>query len=281
MNRQQLQMYFSRDLGWGWGYQSQIVFDFLIRAALEAEGGVVLDAGAGHQRYKPFFENALYLAQEHPIAGAQNKRIKSFDILCDVRRIPLVDGCVDVVLSTSSLEHFEFPQEFFRESFRVLKPGGSLWINVPFAYPEHEAPFDFQRPTQYGLTRWYGAAGFERIDVHPTSSSISVLLGHMQYAMTEDARYLNDAWWARRVVRCVTGLTLLWGRVLHCVFDRGPHPCTTWPMGWIAVGHKAGTRVKTGRGWTNVSAFLAEHATSGQGSELQGGVLSPLGEGNV
>jgi hypothetical protein len=74
MNTQQLRDYFMHDLKWRWGYQQQIVFTFLCEAAEEAKGGVVLDAGAGYQRYKPFFSESIYIAQEHPIAGKQNKK---------------------------------------------------------------------------------------------------------------------------------------------------------------------------------------------------------------
>ena len=273
MNSQQLQEYFSNDLEWGRDFQSRAVFDFLLGSAREAKGGVVLDAGAGYQRYRPFFEESLYLAQEHPVAGARNKDIRTFDILCDVRRIPLEDNSVDVVLSTSSLEHFEFPEQFFHEAFRVLKPGGSLWINVPFAYNEHEVPYDFQRPTRFGLLRWYEHAGFERVLVQPTSSSVYSSLYHTRYALSEDARHLNDVWWARCVARGVTRMTLWWLGVIERVFDRGPYADTTWPIGWVATGYKPGTRVMNDRRWTGATEFFHSHARCNKGAVLRDGVL--------
>lgn len=108
-----------------------------------------------------FFSDSIYIAQEHPIAGVINKGIVEYDILCDVKSIPLIDNSVDLILSTSSLEHIEFPDEFFSEANRVLKPGGALYINVPFIYSEHEIPYDFQRQTRYGLERHYKKANFE------------------------------------------------------------------------------------------------------------------------
>lgn len=131
MNIQRLQNYFSKELGWGWGYQARVCFDFLTDVAERSKGAVILDVGAGHQRYKPFFEDSIYLAQEHPEAGVKNKKIVSFDILCDVKHIPLKSESVDYVLSTSSLEHFEFPELFFPDAFRVLKPGGGFLYTCP------------------------------------------------------------------------------------------------------------------------------------------------------
>jgi SAM-dependent methyltransferase len=68
----------------------------------------------------------------------------------DLRRIPIVDEFYDCVLCISTLEHVGFDNAFFtnrfadrehrpsdyllacREMFRVLRPGGGLFITVPF-----------------------------------------------------------------------------------------------------------------------------------------------------
>ena len=44
---------------------------------------------------------------------------------------------------------------------RVLKPGGHAWLSIPFVYPIHNEPYDFQRYTEYGLRREAADAGFE------------------------------------------------------------------------------------------------------------------------
>ena len=54
-------------------------------------------------------------------------------MLADVRRLPLEDGSVDVVLSNSTLDHFKSEQEIehsLRELTRVLKPGGTLLVTL-------------------------------------------------------------------------------------------------------------------------------------------------------
>jgi len=263
MHKAELRQYFERDLGWGTGYQQEVVFDFLCQAAEEGSGGVVLDAGAGHQRYKPFFAQSLYLAHEHPVAGAVNKGIREFDILCDARTIPLRSECIDVILSTSSLEPMRYPEAFFHEAHRVLRPGGGLHINVPFVYLEHEVPFDFQRPTRYGLARWYEDVGFERVRVRPTSSSVYTAVFFLREALSEIATPPTASRWRRlrpTLIRRMAHLLLL--RISR-EFDTGPSAVTKLPVGWVATGYKCGTAPGVNRQWTDAAGFLKEHAIEG------------------
>jgi SAM-dependent methyltransferase len=54
-------------------------------------------------------------------------------INADVRRLPLADQCVDVVLSNSTLDHFHTQieiEESIHELARVLKPGGILLVTL-------------------------------------------------------------------------------------------------------------------------------------------------------
>jgi SAM-dependent methyltransferase len=256
MDQAALRKYFEVDLEWGKAtYQGNLVFDFLSAAAQHAQGGIVLDAGAGRQRYKPFFADCMYVAQEHPVAGAEMQGLKEFDILCDVRHIPLLDNCVDAILSTSTLEHFEYPEEFFAESFRVLKPGGALFINVPFVYREHQIPYDFQRPTRYGVARWYKHAGFSSMTVRPTSSSIYTAAYFLQDAVQEELHRLK-----RRSFRALLSKFMVVATNLCCkaalkLYDRGPFESTQFPVGWIATGLKPGAFEK--HVWPSKEAFLS------------------------
>ena len=54
-------------------------------------------------------------------------------VTADVRRLPLPDQCIDVVLSNSTLDHFDTEadiEESLRELTRVLKPGGVLLVSL-------------------------------------------------------------------------------------------------------------------------------------------------------
>jgi SAM-dependent methyltransferase len=76
--------------------------------------------------------------------------------------VAVPDSCADVVMSFSALEHLYRPQTMLAESWRILKPGGLLFIQVPFQWQVHEAPFDYYRFTRHGLEVLMTDAGFSK-----------------------------------------------------------------------------------------------------------------------
>jgi SAM-dependent methyltransferase len=87
------------------------------------------------------------------------------DIFADVSAVPLPDGLADCVVCTEVLEHLSLPQACIDEAHRLLRPGGTLIASVPFLYPVHADPHDFQRFTAQGLRRL--CARFSAVEVLP------------------------------------------------------------------------------------------------------------------
>ena len=67
--------------------------------------------------------------------------------VCNMHMIP--DASFDVVNATELFEHVEHPEQGLRECARVLKPGGTLIASMPFLFPIHADPTDFQRWTAF------------------------------------------------------------------------------------------------------------------------------------
>jgi hypothetical protein len=60
------------------------------------------------------------------------------------------------------------------EIARVLAPGGTLIMNVPFMYWLHEEPYDFHRYTSFALRRLSESAGLEVKELEPIGGTLCV-----------------------------------------------------------------------------------------------------------
>ena len=124
--------------------------------------GRILDFGCGTGPYRALLTAATeYIGLEYD--SPENRVNKRADIYYDGQTIPLDDASLDGVLSTQTLEHVPNPKRIVSEWARVLRPGGHLLLTVPFIWPEHEMPFDFQRYTTNGLRLMLEKGGFEII----------------------------------------------------------------------------------------------------------------------
>ena len=88
------------------------------------------------------------------------------DIIGTANAVPMKDGVSDAVLSSQVIEHLPDPDLALRESARILKNGGLLFISFPFMYPLHVAPRDFFRYTSHGFEVLCRRHGFEIVEEH-------------------------------------------------------------------------------------------------------------------
>jgi SAM-dependent methyltransferase len=132
-----------------------------IRSALAGREGLVADVGCSDRKLSRFIgPNATYVGLDYPTTATGLYSTKP-DVFANAESLPLRDRSIDVLIAKDVLEHVERPEQALREAARVLRAGGCLILWIPFMYPIHDAPFDFQRFTEHGLGRRLAAAGFD------------------------------------------------------------------------------------------------------------------------
>jgi len=90
---------------------------------------------------------------------------------CDVRHLPFPPASVDVIVSTSTLDHFEAREPLaasIDELERVLRPGGTLFVTL-----------DNPRNPLYHVLRWASRRGWTPFRLGQTAS-LSTLAGMLQ-----------------------------------------------------------------------------------------------------
>ncbi|MBK8816871.1 MAG: class I SAM-dependent methyltransferase [Methylococcaceae bacterium] len=137
-----------------------------IIAAQLKPGLRVLDAGAGECAYKRYFSHLDYIATDLAV-GDGDWNYTNLDAIARLHALCFQDESFDAVVCTQVLEHLEWPRESVKEFYRVLKPGGLLFITVPMSQNEHQVPYDFFRYTSFGIRSVCGHAGFAVIEVLP------------------------------------------------------------------------------------------------------------------
>ncbi len=110
----------------------------------------VLVVGSGHDPYRNLFtEPEIYLNLD---IQSQNGIT---DVVGDAHTLPFESDSFDCILAIEVFEHLENPYEFVGEANRVLTKGGVIVVSVPFLFHQHGDPYDFWRPTQYTLEKYF------------------------------------------------------------------------------------------------------------------------------
>jgi len=127
-----------------WSYR-RILLDRDLEESKGYMKGITLDVGGGRKRGN-FKEpsDATWVVLD-------SDRKHRPHICADAQKIPLKAEAVDCVKCTELLEHVAYPNKVIEEISRILKPGGTLVLSIPFNSRIHADPHDFQRFTDHKL----------------------------------------------------------------------------------------------------------------------------------
>ena len=155
--------------------------------------GKVLNAGAGNRDISNIIEGEL-VNLDIP-DGSHNSNIH---IAAPLEKIPVEKEIFDVIICNAVLEHVEDVDSVMREFYRVLKPGGYLYIGVPFMQPEHKDPKDFRRYTADGLAQLLEKHSFNIIEIRSIHSVYHTMGWIVHNWLTSEKKF--SYWLLRQII---------------------------------------------------------------------------------
>lgn len=138
--------------------------------------GKLLDLGCGKA---PLYGTYSHYVDATVLADWENSPFTNVhvDVRCDIsKKLPFQDRSFDTIILSDVLEHIPYPRDLVREVARVLRPGGNVLINVPFIHRLHEAPYDYNRYTEYMLQLLANDAGLSVVKLEALGGGYAVLI---------------------------------------------------------------------------------------------------------
>lgn len=172
---------------------SMVIGERKVPSGLKNIQGLILDIGAADRWIEKYLSaTANYIALDYPATG-QNMYGAKPSVFADAAQLPFKDEQFDAIVCLEVIEHVPNPQQVLNEISRTLKKGGQVWLSMPFLYPLHDAPFDFQRFTEYGLRRSATIAGLEVVRLRKSEHSIQTA-GLLACLAVAGGAYATKGW---------------------------------------------------------------------------------------
>ena len=115
---------------------------------------------------------------------------ENVDVVGDVHKLSNYFSGVDkfdLIFSSNVFEHLHMPWVAAVEVQKMLKVGGTVFVETTFAFSSHERPWNFFQFSDMGLRALFNhSLGFDMID----SGMTNPISGHYSHTADSDLRYL-------------------------------------------------------------------------------------------
>ncbi len=151
----------------------------------EHASGTLLDIGCGNGELRGALPAEVrYIGLDYPPTVALGYS-GGADALADGRQLPIAGDSIDTVVLLDVLEHLDRAELAVGEAARVLRDDGKCLIHVPFLYPLHDLPHDYQRWTAAGIGRLLCRNGLEPSEITATMHPLEVSAGLLAIALAD------------------------------------------------------------------------------------------------
>lgn len=137
----------------------------------------VLDAGCGEGNILTEFRRFGVEVDYYGVDLAVGDRDWSYRVsaLADLHALPFKSSSFDKIICNQVLEHVDRPDEVLGQLVRVLRPGGSLFVSVPFVWHLHQEPHDRFRFSLHALNYLAARHGLAVVLIRPQGGYFSVI----------------------------------------------------------------------------------------------------------
>lgn len=131
------------------------------------------------------------------------------DFIASAYRLPFNDSTYDIVALIEVLEHLQYPENALEEAYRVLKSNGKLIISIPFLFPIHADPNDYQRWTKIKLFEVISSIGFRKIDIKEMGSVFGVMYDLLYVFLNDGKNTLT-----KKIVRKIVNIKVIYKMIV-------------------------------------------------------------------
>jgi SAM-dependent methyltransferase len=119
-------------------------------------------------------------------------RFPGIQVQADLAHLPFRDASIDGALCEMVLEHVREAEKARTEMRRVLRPGGRVFLALPFLWPFHGSPDDYRRWTLSGVEAELAEYETIRMGVSggPTTTLVNVLHEWLSIALSFNSERL-------------------------------------------------------------------------------------------
>lgn len=199
----------------------RILFNEQVQKHCQNLDGICLDLASGqsasYEQYLSFTDSAKLIKSDY-------NKDKDPDMVVDFDKpLPLDDSFIDNILFFNAIYIVQYPEILLKEIYRVLKPGGWLFIASPFILNEAREPNDFRRLTSQGLESLLTDSQFKDLKIIPYGNRFSA------------SAYLLNSFWLLSFIRLfVYVLALGFDKLVPRKINK-LHPC---PLGYFVIARK-------------------------------------------